>query len=80
MKLNYNEKLDKQNIRHFKEHGIFDRVERYHCVLCKRRVSLSGSSSNNGHKLICTECSYKYFAKQYSIDTLKRRKWMNEED
>ena len=36
MKLNYNEKLDKQNIRYFKEYGIFDLVERYHCVLCKK--------------------------------------------
>lgn len=74
-----NEEANKENIKIFKRYGIRDSsVKRHTCVLCNKKVSIDESSSNNGSRLICNSCSYKYFGKGYGIDTIKRRNWMND--
>ena len=57
-----NEEVDKENIKIFRQYDIncSDQL-RHNCVLCGERVSIEGSVSSQGHKLICIQCVYKYF-------------------
>lgn len=65
-------KANKENIKTFEIYGVFIKYDKniYTCVLCGRKTSIDASSSENGHKLICSECVYKYFG-NYS----KAREW-----
>lgn len=62
-----NEEANKENVRVFESYGIKCSNElRHTCVLCGKKVNLEGSVSSNGHRLICTQCVYKYFEGDYS--------------
>lgn len=62
-----NKKVDKENIRVFKQWGTSYRDQlRHTCVLCGKKVNIEGSVSNQGRRLICTQCIYKYFEGDYS--------------
>lgn len=62
-----NEEVDAENIRVFAQHGIScsDQI-RHTCILCGKKVNIETAISNQGHKLICTQCAYKYFEGDYS--------------
>lgn len=62
-----NEEVNKENVRVFRQYGISDsRQIRHTCVLCGKKVNIEGSVSTHGHKLICTQCVYKYFEGDYN--------------
>ena len=62
-----NEEVDKENIKIFRQYDINCSDQLMHtCVLCGERVSIEGSVSSRGHKLICISCVYKYFEGDYS--------------
>lgn len=62
-----NEEADKENVRVFEQYGTSDSGQiRHTCVLCGKKVNIEGSVSTHGHKLICTQCVYKYFEGDYS--------------
>ena len=76
-----NKEANEKNIKIFKRYECRNSEEkRYTCVLCGKKVSISESSSNNGHKLICSRCSYEYFSNgdMFGIDIRKRRAWMDD--
>ena len=62
-----NEEVDIKNIRVFRRWGTScsDQL-RHTCVLCGKRVNIEGSVSNQGRRLICNQCVYKYFEGDYS--------------
>lgn len=62
-----NEEDDIKNIRVFRQWGTScsDQL-RHTCVLCGKKVNIEGSVSSHGHRLICTQCVYKYFEGDYS--------------
>lgn len=57
------EEIEKHNIEVFKEKGTsYPSGELRHiCTQCKRPVSIDGSMSKKGHKLICNTCVYRVF-------------------
>ena len=58
----YDKKIDADNIKIFSIYGINESSEkRYKCCLCKRPVSIDGSYSKKGHKLVCIGCLYDLF-------------------
>lgn len=62
-----NEVANKKNIELFKKYDISNSGDpRHTCVLCGRKVNLECSVSNEGHKLICVQCVYKYFEGDYN--------------
>ena len=62
-----NEGANKKNIELFKKYDISNSGDpRHTCVLCGRKVNLECSVSNEGHKLICVQCVYKYFEGDYN--------------
>lgn len=62
-----NEEVDKENVRVFEQYDTSDSGQiRHTCVLCGKKVNIEGSVSTHGHKLICTQCVYKYFEGDYS--------------
>lgn len=73
--MDYNKTINEENIKQFKRGDIFfdTETEKYHCVLCERKVSISGSSSITGHFLICNNCAYEKFG-----DYAKARKWQKQ--
>ena len=62
-----NEEFDKENIKIFGQYGTdcSDQL-RHACVLCGKKVTINGSISSRGHRLICMQCAYKYFEGDYS--------------
>ena len=62
-----NEEVDKENIKIFGQYDIScsDQL-RHTCVLCGKKVSIDDSISNKGNRLICVQCVYKYFERDYS--------------
>lgn len=62
-----NAEADKENIKIFKQHNIVDSGQlRHTCVLCGKKVNIDDCVSSKGHRLICTQCVYKYFEGDYS--------------
>lgn len=75
--INYNKEIDKENIKIFELWGIRQAQEKRHkCVICKKRTCIDYSYSNNGHKLICTNCFYAMF----DCNIEKLTEWQSEED
>lgn len=62
-----NEEVNKENVRVFRQYGIScsDQL-RHTCVLCGKKVNIEGAVSDQGYKLICVQCVYKYFEGDYS--------------
>lgn len=61
------EEVNKENIKIFRQYDITYSAElRHTCVLCGKKVNIEDSVSTHGHKLICTQCVYKYFEGDYS--------------
>lgn len=62
-----NEEANKENVRVFEQYGTECSNElRHTCVLCGKKVNIDDSVSSKGHRLICTQCVYKYFEGDYS--------------
>lgn len=62
-----NEEVDAENIRVFAQYEVTCSDEiRHTCILCGKKVNIETSISNQGHKLICKQCVYKYFEGDYS--------------
>lgn len=62
-----NEEANKENVRVFEQYGTECSNElRHTCVLCGKKVNIDDSVSSQGHRLICTQCVYKYFEGDYS--------------
>jgi len=60
--LKENEKINQENIKIFKRYNITISGESiYKCCLCGRKISIDGSTSNEGDRLICMGCAYKNF-------------------
>lgn len=57
------EQIEQHNVETFKKYGIsYPSGENRHiCVKCKEPVSIDGSMSMRGHRLICNRCVYKEF-------------------
>lgn len=71
-----NEKINQANIKTFKKYDLTKASEYiYKCCLCKRKVNLDNSASNQGDRLICMNC---YFNKLGGTE--KARRWINRED
>lgn len=61
------QEVNKENIKIFRQYGTdYGDQVRHTCVLCGKKVNVEGSISNQGHKLICVQCAYKYFEGDYS--------------
>ncbi len=61
-----NEEDDKENIRVFRQWGTsYSDQLRHTCVLCGKKVNIESSVSNQGRRLICIQCIYKYFEGVY---------------
>lgn len=73
--MKYNSEINKDNIKKFTIGSVwFDTDnEKFRCVICERKVSISYSSSIMGYRLICNNCAYKYFG-----DYAKAREWQKE--
>ena len=73
--IKYNEEINKDNMKKFKIGNVWydSDNEKFKCVICERNVSISGSCSLMGYKLICNECAYNYFG-----DYAKAREWQKE--
>nr|DAF89280.1 MAG TPA: zinc-ribbon domain protein [Siphoviridae sp. ct6GI21] len=62
-----NGEVNKENIKMFRQYGInWSDQLRHTCVLCGKKVNIESSVSNQGNKLVCTQCVYKYFEGDYS--------------
>lgn len=62
-----NGEVNKENIKMFRQYGInWSDQLRHTCVLCGKKVNIYSSVSNQGNKLVCTQCVYKYFEGDYS--------------
>lgn len=71
------EKVNELNKEMFEKYGTQrPNKKRHRCCVCKEPVSISGSFSNNGDRLICSICAYKIFSGNvYSL-----MKWINREN
>jgi len=74
--MEYDKTINKENIKKFKAHDIFFDTEnkKFKCVLCKRKVAISDSSSITGYFLICNTCTYEKFG-----NYAEARKWQKQE-
>ncbi len=74
--MKYNQKINLENIKKFSVSGIFFDTDnkKFKCVLCERKVAISGSTSIGGHFLICNNCAYEKFG-----DYAEARKWQQQE-
>ena len=57
------EQIEKHNVETFEKYGIgYPSGENRHiCTQCRKPVSIDGSMSSKGHKLICNGCVYRVF-------------------
>lgn len=62
-----NEEADIENVKVFEYYEtLYSNEVRHTCVLCGKKVNIEGSTSSKGHRLICTQCVYRYFEGDYS--------------
>lgn len=56
------------NIKTFNRCGTRNPSELRHvCVLCKTPVSIEGSKSMRGNRLICRRCQLRFFKTEYEV-------------
>lgn len=65
MRFKINKKANKLNIKTFKLHYNNRASQIYTCVLCGKSVCLDDSFSNCGKRLICWECYYTKFNRDW---------------
>lgn len=66
------EQIEQHNIETYEKYGT-DKpsVKRHICTQCRNHVSIDGSMSKRGHRLICNSCVYSVFG-----DVMKAFEWI----
>lgn len=74
--MNYNKKIDAENIKIYAKFGLkLSHIERHRCVICGDAVSIDRSMSNKGKRLICNSCSREKFKSLFEA-----MEWVNSEE
>lgn len=74
--MKYNQEINLANTNKFSISDIFDYADnkKFKCVICERKVAISGSSSIMGQLLICNNCAYGKFG-----GYAEAREWQKQE-
>lgn len=74
----YDKEIDTNNKNNFDKCFKKETLKnRYNCCICGKAVSIDGSYSNNGNKLICIDCANNNFSVNGKLSIKKLYDWLD---